>query len=286
MKAILKLFALCLCVVFLVACQKKEEAPMPRSAPAPASAPSPVSKEKADQTDKQTTDKAQRNIQIDQSKRKIIKEGELVFETRDFNKTKAFINNSVAEVQGYIAEETQDKYNDKVETRAVIRIPAENFDKFVEKLSASAEVIDRKNIKALDVTEEYVDLEARLKTRKDIENRYRQLLGQAKKVDDVLNIEKQIGEVREQIESAEGKLKYFNDRIAYSTLTVVYYEKMTSSIGFVSKFIQGLSSGWKNFLLFIVFLANIWPFIIIPIIAIIIFRKVKKKWALRKTSKP
>ena len=282
MKAILKLFVLCICVVFLVACQKKEEAPMPSSAPAPASAPSPASRQKTVQADKQATDKTQKDTTIDTSKRKIIKEGELVFETRDFNKTKSLINKSVNEVQGYIAEETQNKYNDKIETRSVIRIPAENFDKFVETISSSADVIDRKNIKALDVTEEYVDLEARLKTRKDIENRYRQLLGQAKKVDDVLNIEKQIGEVREQIESAEGKLKYFNDRIEFSTLTVVYYEKVTSPVGFTSKFIQGLISGWKNFALFIVFLANIWPFIVLPIIAIVIFRIIKNRLRIKK----
>jgi len=167
----------------------------------------------------------------------------------------------------------------------IIRVPAENFDILIEKLSSSADFIESRNIKALDVTEEYIDLEARLRIRKDIENRYRQLLGQAKKVEDVLNIEKQIGEVREQIEAAEGKLKYFNDRIAFSTLTVVYYEKVTSAIGFTSKFIHGLSSGWTNFALFIVFLANIWPFIVLPVIALVILRKVKDRMQVKKVSK-
>ncbi len=276
MKSFLKLLILFLCVFIFIACQQKK-AVAPRSASAPAPASAPAESPKAAQSYEQT-----RDIKIDANKRKIIKEGELVFETHDFNKTKVLINTSMNEVQGYLAEESQNKYNDRIETRAVVRVPAENFDKFVETLSSSADAIDRKNIKALDVTEEYVDLEIRLKTRKDIENRYRQLLGQAKKVDDVLNIEKQIGEVREQIESAEGKLKYFNDRIAFSTLTVVYYEKMTSSIGFSSKFIDGLKSGWKNFALFIIFLANIWPFIVLPIIAVIIFRIVRTRLKVKK----
>jgi len=282
MKSIFKLFILFLCVFVFIACQQKLAAPRSASAPAPASAPSPAERPKGVQSDKQTADITQQDIKIDTNKRKIIKEGELVFETHDFNKTKTLINTSMNEVQGYLAEESQNKYNDRIETRAVVRVPAENFDKFVETLSSSADIIDRKNIKALDVTEEYVDLEIRLKTRKDIENRYRQLLGQAKKVDDVLNIERQIGEVREQIESAEGKLKYFNDRIAFSTLTVVYYEKMTTAIGFSSKFTDGLKSGWKNFALFIIFLANIWPFIVLPIIAVIIFRRIKGRLKIKK----
>jgi hypothetical protein len=282
MKSIPKLFILFLCVLFIFACQKKEETSRSAFAPAPASAPSSSSSLKIDQTNKQTTDKPQKDIKIDISKRKIIKEGELSFETRDFNKTKVFINKSVSEVQGYIAEENQDKYDDRIVSTVIIRVPAEKFDRLIETLSSSAEFLDKKYIKVLDVTEEYFDVEARLKTRKDLENRYRQLLSQAKKVEDVLNIEKQLGEVREQIESAEGKLKYLNDRIVFSTLTVTYCERIGSPMGFTSKFIQGLSSGWKNFALFVVFLANILPFIVLAIIAIIIFRKYKNRLRIKK----
>jgi hypothetical protein len=281
MKIIPKIFALVFCLLILFACQKKE-APRTVSAPAPMAALSPDLKQNPVQENNQTPDKAQKDFKTDPTKRKIIKEGELIFETRDIDKTRALINKSVNEVQGYFAEENQEKFDDRLETRAVIRVPAENFDKLLETLSSSAEVVDRKTIKALDVTEEYVDLEARLKTRKDIENRYRQLLGQAKKVDDILNIEKQMGVVREEIEAAEGRLKYYNDRIAFSTLTVVYYERKGSPLGFTSKFIHGLRSGWENLALFVVFLANIWPFIVLAIVAIYLFKKIRKRLAAKK----
>lgn len=269
MKNIATVCAVSFCLLFLFfACDKKE---VPRPAPAPASGGTAVKK------DKQASDAARKDIGIDATKRKIIKEGDLYFETRDSGKTKALLKRAVEEVHAYVSEESQDRYSERLETKTVIRVPAENFDKLVETLSASADAIDRKNIKALDVTEEYVDLEARLRTRKDIENRYRQLLGRATKVEDVLGIEKQLGEAREQIESAEGKLKYFRDRIAFSTLTIVYYEKVTTTIGFTSKFMHGLGNGWKNFALFVVFLANIWPFIILLIIAVFIFGKLKRR---------
>lgn len=280
MKSILRLFILVLCATVLVACQQKAEAP--RRAAAPASALASFSKQKAAETDKETADIALENVKPDVGKRKIVKEGELIFETHAFNETKTFLSTSVKEVRGYIAEENQERYDDRIETRAVIRVPAENFDRLVETLSSKAEFVDRKNVKVLDVTEEYVDLEARLKNRRDIEKRYRQLLGQAKNVNDILNIEKQIGEVRGQIESAEGKLKYLNDRIVFSTLTVVYYEKIISATGFLSKFTGGLKSGWKNFALFIVVLANIWPFIALAVVAVVLIKKFKKTWGGKK----
>jgi hypothetical protein len=287
MKSIVWIVALVLYMLSLVSCMQKAESPKgvgPKAAPslAPASAPSQTARQQTVQGEQQTTDTAKQDVKMDAGRRKIIKEGELDFETSDIGKTRALITKSVNDIRGYVAQESQDRYDDRLTTRMVIRVPAESFDKLVETLSASADVIDRKNIKVLDVTEEYIDLETRLKTRKELENRYRQLLGQAKKVTDVLEIEKQIGEVREKIESAEGRLKYLNDRIAFSTLTVVYYEKVGSSIGFISKFKAGVRNGWTNFALFVVVLVNIWPFLILSVIVIVIFIRIRRRLRSRK----
>jgi hypothetical protein len=131
------------------------------------------------------------------------------------------------------------------------------------KISESARKLDSKNIEVLDVTEEYIDVEARIKTKKELENRYKEILKQANTVNDILSIEREIGTLRTDIESAEGRLKYLNDRISLSTLTVEYYEYTSSSFGFLSRFGNALSTGWDWLLKFIIGITHLWPFILL-----------------------
>jgi len=198
-----------------------------------------------------------------QDLRKIIREGEITFETADVNETKSLITKTTMELNGYITKESADDYTDRIEQTLIIRVPADKFDLLLAKISESARKIESKNIKALDVTEEYIDVEARLKTKKELENRYRELLAKASKVEEILSIEKEIGQLRADIESIEGRLRYLKDRVAFSSLTATYYQKINSAFGFSSKFGQAIRYGWKNLLWFFIGLTTIWPFIIL-----------------------
>ncbi len=212
------------------------------------------------------------------SDRRIIKEGEISFETSDNNETRKLINKLVNDYKGYISQDnvTDQKY--RIENRMTIRVPSEKFDDLLEKITETNKPIESKNIIATDVTEEYVDIEARLKTKKELENRYKILLNRATTVDDILKIEKQIGELRSEIESIEGRFKYLNDRISYSTLTIVFYERTNSSFGFSSKFSQALKNGWDNVLWVLIGLVNLWPFLIIlATVFIVLLRKRRNK---------
>jgi hypothetical protein len=97
-----------------------------------------------------------------------------------------------------------------------------------------------------------------------MESRYLELLKKAKTVNEMLDIERYITEVRTDIESMEGKLKYMQDRISLSTLEVTYYEKIDVDYGFGSRFAGSLNNGWQNLLVVIVGLANIWPLLNSP----------------------
>jgi len=211
------------------------------------------------------------------TERKIIKEGEISFQTSNAAETKEIISRSVAELGGYISSDNVFNYNDRVEYRITIRVPSDKFDVLLEKISKTAQKIESKNISALDVTEEFIDIEARIKTKKELENRYKELLKQANKVEEILAIEREIGSLRSEIESAEGRLNYLKDRVSLSTLTVVFYEKLTSSFGFTSKFGQAIQNGWTNLLWFFIGLANFWPFIIVGFAIIIIYKRLKGK---------
>jgi hypothetical protein len=72
------------------------------------------------------------------------------------------------------------------------------------------------------------------------------MLKQAKTVADIVSIEGQIANVRAEVESMEGRLKYLSNQVSFSTLNVSYYQESAAGYGFGSKFIGSLKSGWFN----------------------------------------
>ncbi len=209
--------------------------------------------------------------------RKIIKNGDLRFETASVEETTALIRTTVEELGGYIGNENIYDYKDRIEHTVVIRVPQNNFDQLVDKISSSADKIESKNINSLDVTEEFIDVEARVKTKKELEVRYKEILKQASRVDEILNIEREIGKLRAEIESLEGRLNYLKNRVALSSLTITYYEKTSSPFGFFSKFYQALKNGWTYLLWFIIILTSLWPFILIMLIVLFIILRFSKR---------
>lgn len=216
--------------------------------------------------------------------RKLIKTGSISFECRDLAQTRAHIVNTVNSLDGYIVKDDSSRYADHVSHSLVIRVPADRFDRLVDEITAGVKKLDGKHIEVQDVTEEFIDIKTRLEIRKETEARYRELLKQARNVKEILAIEEQIGKQREQIESAEGRLKYLTDRIAFSTLTVRFYEKRRQPVGFGPKFREGIYNGWINFVWFLVGLVNIWPFIVFGFIALWGLRKIIRIRRSRKAS--
>ena len=102
----------------------------------------------------------------------------------------------------------------------VIRVPRDRFDEAIARIEKLGDVTHR-DIKAQDVTDEFVDLQARLKNAYAIRDRLTDLLSRAA-VKDALEIEKELGRVTEEIERMEGKLKLLRDQIAFSTITVTF----------------------------------------------------------------
>jgi len=253
-----------LAVLTISSCSKKQEELY-------FSPPESVMKEQSLQEDEQ------KNNEVETVERKIIKQGSIKFETADIKKTKSLIVQTVQDLNGYISKDNVYDYSDRYEHRLTIRIPAEKFDLLLKTISESVDKLDSKNIDVLDVTEEYIDIEARVKTKKELQAKYIELLKKATKVEEILSIEKEIGNIQTEIESVEGRMKYLADRIAFSTLTVTYYQKTTFEFGFSSKFADGLINGWNVFLWFIVGLSHLWVFIIIVILMIFIIKYWKKK---------
>jgi hypothetical protein len=101
--------------------------------------------------------------------RKIMKQGDIRFKTADVNKTKSLISQTVQELNGYISKDNAYDYSDRLEHRLTLRVPAHKFDLLLKNISESVDKLDSKNIDLLDVTEEYIDIETRVKTKKNFE---------------------------------------------------------------------------------------------------------------------
>lgn len=215
------------------------------------------------------------------TQRKLIKNGELTFETSDVKKTKAAVDAICKELNAYISNENQNNFDERLQYNQIIRVSADKFDVLVQKIEAEASAVKTKNVNTQDVTEEFIDVEARLKTKKELEARYREILKQAKTVEEIISIESQIANVRSEIESMEGRLKYLNSQVAYSTLNLSYYETVGTDFGFGSKLGKALGSGWDYFLVFLIGLVNIWPFLIL--IALVVW--LAFRWDRRRRKK-
>ncbi len=101
-----------------------------------------------------------------------------------------------------------------------IRVPRARFEEALSRIEKQGDVLHRE-VSAQDVTDEYVDLDVRLKNARAMRDRLQQLLVSAS-VKDAIEIEKELGRVTEQIERMEGRLKLLADQISYSTVTVSF----------------------------------------------------------------
>jgi hypothetical protein len=106
------------------------------------------------------------------------------------------------------------------DAQITIRIPRGKFDDVLKSIEKLGDVVHR-SITAQDVTDEYVDLEIRLKNARAIRDRLAALLDKAG-VKEAIEIQKELGRVTEEIERMEGRLKLLKDKIAFSTITVSF----------------------------------------------------------------
>jgi hypothetical protein len=119
-----------------------------------------------------------------------------------------------------VAREAGGYLSSRQDNAITIRVPRDRFDDAIARIEKLGDVTHR-DIKAQDVTDEFVDLQARLKNAYAIRDRLNELLSRAA-VKEALDIEKELGRVTEDIERMEGKLKLLRDQMAFSTITVTF----------------------------------------------------------------
>ncbi len=100
-----------------------------------------------------------------------------------------------------------------------VRVPQGKFQQFLEEISGIGKV-KGKEVKGEDVTEKFIDLQARLNNSKREEQRLLQILEVAKTVDEILKVENELKRVRTEIDTLTGQIKFLQRRINYSTVEI------------------------------------------------------------------
>lgn len=159
------------------------------------------------------------------TEQKIIRDAYLRFETRDLNKTYQETLDLVKKYNGYLQSDESGKGYQEINRSLVIKIPNTHFQSMIDALSGSVSYFDTKRISAKDVTEEFVDIEARLLAKRTLEARYMELLSKAQNVKDILEIERELANIREEIEARQGRLNYLQSQVAYSTIRMEFYKR-------------------------------------------------------------
>jgi hypothetical protein len=213
--------------------------------------------------------------------KKIIKDGNMSIEVTDLQNSKKRVDSLVKLYNGYYAKESLNNYRRTISYNLKIRVPSNNFEKLVADVEKGKGKINSKEIDARDVTDEFIDVETRLNNKRSYLKRYNELLNKAKTIKDIVQIEDKISEIEEEIESSVARLKYLNDQVDYSTLTLNISsevdEKDSNKDGFLSELIDSLEKGWTGFVLFLIILVRLWPMFLIAMAVIYIVRRARRK---------
>lgn len=226
-------------------------------------------------------EKKESSIKI-KTPQKIRKTANLNFTVEDYASSRAKIEKLVKSKNGYISNENEQKNTYSISNDMVIRVENKDFDILMTELLTVAKEINSKNVYVDDVTAQFVDIQSRLRSKKEIENRYLTLLSKAQKVSDILEIEEKLGEIREEIEAKEGQLKLLSDQVDYSTINLNIHQDFeytpSEHPGFWGRMGNALGNGWNGFLSFIIGIVYIWPlWLILSIITFAVVKVIKKR---------
>lgn len=158
--------------------------------------------------------------------RKIIRNAEITMEVSSTTETQHRVA-SIAEINGGFVVTSESKQRENVDPaqrtldiKLVVRVPSPQFGVAFDEIKKLANNTPSEQVTGQDVTEEFIDLEARIKTQKALEIQFLEIMRQAYKVADALEVQRQIADVRTEIEKLEGRKRFLQNRSSLSTITV------------------------------------------------------------------
>jgi uncharacterized coiled-coil protein SlyX len=158
--------------------------------------------------------------------RQIIYRATLLLYVQDFGKADKDVAALIKDAGGYVAQFREDRPSGSIRGgKWTARVPVDKFEPFLDAVSRLG-VADHREVHSDDMTEEYVDITARLKNKQQLESRLLEFVAKrADEIRDVLTLETELSRVREEIERMQGRLRYLSDRVALTTIEITAYER-------------------------------------------------------------
>lgn len=289
------IIVLCMTITFLIACSSGD------SSSKSAENGKITQESKTDYANETSTEEnhveANQDKKEEQSKqsqsRMVIYNASLDMEVKKIAQVQDQINKMVVEMGGYTIQQNMNQNSEeRQESSLTVRIPQDHFQAFLDKVKKLGVRTENQHISGQDVTEEYVDLKARLKSKQVAEKRLIHFMNEAKDTKTLLEISNELAKVQEEIESIQGQMKYLENQTSLSTVTITLFEnkvvvpglekdqlntwektkkQFMNSINFIVSFISGLFVFIVGYLPVIVILG------LIGVVITLIWRKAKKK---------
>ena len=220
--------------------------------------------------------------------RYLIKTATLTMEAEDVKQAAGQITAAAIAAGGYVSDtrESVDPYGQRNAT-VVVRVPADKLDSALQGVEALGRVISNQ-VTAEDVTEDYVDTDARIRNLTKTEERLVDHLSKTSSIENTLKIEQEMTRVRGELERLQGHMRFMSHRIAYSTIQVTITEKPKagpitppetfSSVRIASQALLSLVLFGQSLWIKIIWL-GIWTPVwgALVIVAWIVYRRIRKR---------
>lgn len=269
-------------ILFAFACDfREQERVMKVAAPSLMAPPAPIHFDMAESVAEPSDESSN-----EYSGELIMKSANFRFQVDDVEKSTKNIEKLASDHNALIVNESFSSGINEKSSGVIIRVPSTSFEALLEELSKESLFTDYRRIASQNVTEEYHDISTRLKTKKEVRDRYTEILKtKAKTVEDILKAEEHIRVLQEEIESKEERIKFLKSRVSMSEINLEIYQKVIykESPTLVEKtygtmFRQSLANGWSFIISTSLNIISCWPLLIAGILILWLWRILRRKW--------
>ncbi|MDP4552498.1 DUF4349 domain-containing protein [Alkalihalobacillus macyae] len=216
-----------------------------------------------------------------QAERKVVFNANLSLTVEDLPQATDKLNELTSSYKGYVVEESTYTEGESVLGSMTVRIPQGQFYAFLDKAEAIGKGLSQKSITGSDVTEQYIDLNSRLKAKEAVMKRLQGFLNEATKTEDLLSISNDLSRVQEEIEQLKGQINYLDNQSEFSTVSLSLEQQKISVPTFAENELSTFTEAKKLFMTTangllsfgsksIVFLIGLSP-IFLPLLAVGLF---------------
>ncbi|HEX7586225.1 MAG TPA: DUF4349 domain-containing protein [Patescibacteria group bacterium] len=153
--------------------------------------------------------------------KKVIKNGNLTLKVDNADRSAEKISQIAKDNDGEIFSSNFYENAKNIKSGSItVKVPVANFEKTFSELKKVATLVVQESTSGQDVTEEYADLQSQLKNKQAEEQQFVQILGQAQKIQDILDVTQELSRVRGEVETLQGRIKFLNSQTDMASISI------------------------------------------------------------------